>query len=141
MNEFEPPDTPELDTDGEGYVDDFKLRAEQHDKIIKQFENENPELKDSEKPADRTFRPEGELYDDYIKRVVGDKGEAVWHEWNDHEKILFLSETVNQLSVGLGMLSQQTELLIKANNELVVRVHKLETNRFGVPRNPPPKKH
>ena len=77
-------------------------------------------------------RVDGETYEEYIKRVVGDKGVAAWDGFTDSERIVFLSETLSQHSVILQKLCDDMNLLIQAHNIINKQVSAMGKNRFGV---------
>ena len=86
-------------------------------------------------PAGSVKRADGETYEEYIARVVGDKGEETWNGWNDSQRIEFLCENFAHTQLALANLANNVELLIQANNTVVKDLHDLKNNknRFGVP--------
>ena len=85
-------------------------------------------------PEGSIKRIDGEAYEEYIARVVGDKGPKAWEEWNDSQRIEFLCENFAQQSLAFQQCMEQIELLIQANNMTARAVHELKNkNRFGVP--------
>jgi hypothetical protein len=81
----------------------------------------------------RAARSKDETYEEYVSRIIGAKGEAVWHEFTDTEKISFLSETLGAQTLTLQKVCGDLSAFIPAFNVLVMRVDRLEKNRFGMP--------